>query len=428
MDPDGRLDPEATAPVVLPPDVGPGGSAAGAPVVAVDDDEDDDDVESSEAGWSLLSRMFQPERRGRIAIIDDRASVSYGRLVDRSARFGAGLLRAGIVPGDRVFLCLLDTMDWPMVFLGTMLVGGVPVCADTRLDAAAYETMLRDSGSRLLVVSRTLYPAFDGLLQRIDSLARVMISEAPLADGGDMTVLLSLDPVRDATPRPETAEACLLADGARTLAWLDELIAEPARVESGGVAMPLASVGGEWAITEPGPPAGAVAVAAAEAGAGPGVASGPGALPTVRIEAGDRCLSTGRLCDPSLLGQMLLPALAAGASLVLIAEEQGADAVRTRLRGYKPEHLEGKLPTLLFGSGRALKQLLVDDGLPLPAGLPLRGLVLVDPEADEDGVARAISSRSGLPVFRARAMRAEAGPAVSSPGPAPDPDPAPPAQ
>lgn len=415
------------------------------------------EAEPSDGAWTLLDRMFQQDRRSRSAIVDDRASVSYGRLVDRSARLGAGLLRAGITPGDRVFLCLLDTMDWPMAYLGTLLIGGVPVCADTRLDASAYETMLRESGSRLLIVSRSLYPPFDGLLQRIDSLARVVISEAPLADGGDMTVMLSLEPIRDAMPRPANVEACVLGDGVRSLAWFDEVTAEPEKVDAARLealrvesarleasrraaeweaaeresgARADASAGSAAGVADPreaagtqAAKAGAAVTAAVEAAATEAAneaaaaeaafleaaaleaAVEAAAARAFRIEPGDRCLSTGRLCDPGLLEHMLLPALAAGASLVLIGEDEGPHAVRARLKGRLPEHLEGKSPTLLFTDLPELRRLLADDGLPPVAGLSWRAIVLVDDEPDRDGVVEAVSTRTGLPVFRARPVR-----------------------
>ena len=390
MDPDRSLNPDgspkagaarpddADGPLMLPqrPDAG-AADAAGRPAQATVAEADAGEAapDYSDGIGELLERIAQPDRRARTAIVDDRASISYGRLAERSSRFGAGLVRAGVAAGDRVFLCLLDTMDWPMAFLGTLQVGAIPVCADTRLDAAAYETMLRDSQARLLVVSRSLYPAFDGLLQRIDSLARVEISEAPLADGGDMTVLLALDEVNEVPARPRHAEICRLRDGARSQGWFD-----------------------------------AVTVATPDDRAVP--SSRPHVEPT------DRCLSTGRLCEPEILEQVLLPTLSVGGSMVLIAEEQGPHAIRSRLEGHLPEHLEGKAPTLLFTTERDLHALLAEDGLPPPANPALRAIVLLDDSGDV-GVADAAMGRTGVPVVRARAIDEQAHPVLAASPPAP---------
>lgn len=391
MDPDRSLNPDgslkasaapphdADGPLMLPerPDAG-AADAAGrpAPVIVEEADTGESAHDYSDGIGELLERIAHPDRRMRIAIVDDRASISYGRLAERCSRFGAGLARAGVTVGDRVFLCLLDTMDWPMAFLGTLQVGAVPVCADTRLDAAAYETMLRDSQARLLVVSRSLYPAFDGLLQRIDSLARVEISEAPLADGGDMTVLLALDEVIEAPARSRHTEVCRLRDGARSQGWFD------------AVTVPT----GEGQDTRTSRP---------------------------HVEPTDRCLSTGRLCEPAILEQVLLPTLSAGGSLVLIAEEQGPRAIRSRLDGHLPEHLEGKAPTLLFTTERDLHALLAEDGLPPPANPALRAIVLLDDGGDA-GVADAAMGRTGVAVIRARPIDEDAHPVRTASPPARD--------
>lgn len=287
----------------------------------------------------LLGRMEEPDRRDRIAIVDDRTAITFGALTERCNRFSAGLVRSGVAPGDRVMLCLLDTLDWPMAFIGTLQAGATPVCADTRLDAAQYEALLRETESRLLIVSRSLYPPFDGLLQRVDTLARVEISEAPLADGGDVAVLLAVDEEAEPPPRPRRAEVCRLSDGARSRAWLDAFAGRT-------TSHPLPLAGG-----------------------------------SVTVEAGDRCLGAGRLCEPAMLEHMLLPALAAGATTILVAEESGPRALRPRLAGERPDALEGHAPTLLFATSGALQDLVRADAL-RGATPALRAAVVVDGDVD----------------------------------------------
>ena len=202
------------------------------------------------------------------------------------------------------------------------------------------------------------------------------ISEAPLADGGDMTVLLALDDLTEAPSRPKDAEVCRLRDGARSQGWFDAATDETA----------------------------------GDDGSRPRLA--------VEVEATDRCLSTGRLCEPAMLEQVLLPTLAVGGSLLLIAEEEGTAAIRSRLEGHQPEHLEGKSPTLLFTTGPSLHRLLAEDGLPPLAGLPLRAIVLVDAK-DDEGVVEAAKGRTGLPVVRVNCIDDQAHPVVDPVPPAP---------
>ncbi len=321
---------------------------------------DSPDLEPGHGVADLLERIGRADRRDRIAIVDDRASITFGALAERCSRFSAGLVRSGVTPGDRVMLCLLDTIDWPMAFLGSLQAGATPICADTRLGTAQYEALLRESGARLLIVSRSLYPPFDGLLQRVESLARVEISEAPLAEGGDITVLLAVDEEAEPPPRPRHAEVCRLSDGARSVAWLDTFAQRPTA-----------------AATERGP---------------------------VTLEPSDRCLGSGRLCEPPMLEHLLLPALAVGAATVLIAEESGASALRPRLAGERPHALEGHAPTLLFTTGQCLRQLVGDKGLRAMA-TGLRAAVVVDGDVEPD-IARAFADRTGARVVTAGRLQA----------------------
>ena len=311
--------------------------------------------EPSHGVGNLLERIGQPDRRDRIAIVDDLTAITFAALSERCSRFSAGLVRAGVAAGDRVMLCLLDTIDWPTAFMGTLQAGATPVCPDTHLDSAGYEALLRESEARLLVVSRSLYPAFDGLLQRVDSLARVDISEAPLAEGGDIAVLLSLDEEAEPPPRSRRSMICRLSDGARSHAWFDA------------------------------------------------VADSSPASARVAIEPGDRCLSSGRLCEPAMLEHMMLPALAVGATLILIAEESGPTAWRSRLTGERPDHLEGRTPTLLFASPDALERMVAAGALPGAGNLGLRAAVIVGGPVD-DALARAFTERTGARVVAAASL------------------------
>ena len=145
---------------------------------------------SYNAAFDLIERNLEAGRPDQLAFIDDRQSITYGELAKRVNRFASGLRSIGVEREDRILLCMLDTIDWPTVFLGAIKAGVVPVCVNTLLAQADYDYMLRDSRAKALFVSRALFPAFDGLHNAIPSLSRVVISEAPLADGGDVGAIL----------------------------------------------------------------------------------------------------------------------------------------------------------------------------------------------------------------------------------------------
>jgi len=103
----------------------------------------------------------------KTAYIDPHGSWSYRQLRERAERFSRLLEAHSIQPGERVLMCLTDTIDWPTVFLGTLNAGRVAVPVNTLMTEDDYRFMLDDSGARILVVSRELYPKFERLVSRV---------------------------------------------------------------------------------------------------------------------------------------------------------------------------------------------------------------------------------------------------------------------
>jgi benzoate-CoA ligase len=73
----------------------------------------------------ILQRNLAAGRANKPAFIDSRGSWTYGQLADRVDRFGAVLRTLGIRREERIFISLLDTIDWPTAFLGAIKAGVV---------------------------------------------------------------------------------------------------------------------------------------------------------------------------------------------------------------------------------------------------------------------------------------------------------------
>ncbi|MBC7469712.1 MAG: AMP-binding protein, partial [Ramlibacter sp.] len=128
------------------------------------------------AAHDLLERNVS--RAAKVAYIDaaSGAQLSYGQLAEQSHRFANALRGHGFAPESRILLAMLDTLEWPVVFLGCILAGVVPVAANTLLTAKDFEFMLRDSRAQGLVVSAPLWPAFRDVIGDIDSLETVIVA------------------------------------------------------------------------------------------------------------------------------------------------------------------------------------------------------------------------------------------------------------
>jgi benzoate-CoA ligase len=128
------------------------------------------------AAHDLLARNTAwPDKTAFINAISGE-KLSYGELTRQSHQFASALRAQGFAPESRVLVAMLDTPDWPVVFLGCILAGVVPVAANTLLMTADFEFMLRDSRAQGLVVSGVLLPAFEPLIGRIDTLKTVFVA------------------------------------------------------------------------------------------------------------------------------------------------------------------------------------------------------------------------------------------------------------
>jgi benzoate-CoA ligase family protein len=99
---------------------------------------------------------------------------------------------------ERVLLLLLDTIDFPTMFLGAMKLGAVPVPANTLLTAKDYAYLVADSRARVVVVSDHLLPKLsDVIAERPD--ITILVARTPL--GGDTAAhALLADALEQASP------------------------------------------------------------------------------------------------------------------------------------------------------------------------------------------------------------------------------------
>jgi benzoate-CoA ligase len=134
------------------------------------------------AAHDLLAR--NASRSEKVAFIDAAtgAQLTYGALTDQAHRFANALRAQGFAAETRVMIAMLDTLEWPVVFLGCILAGVVPIAANTLLTAKDFEFMLRDSRAQALFVSKPLLPTFEPLMGSIGTLKQVFMAGDGSAD------------------------------------------------------------------------------------------------------------------------------------------------------------------------------------------------------------------------------------------------------
>ncbi len=110
--------------------------------------------------------------------------LTYGQLREQAHRFANALRERGIAPEARVLVAMHDTPEWPVVFLGCILAGVVPVAVNTLLTGADFGYMLRDCRAQALCVSKALLPTFEPLVGEVAGLRHVVVA----GDTGERSV------------------------------------------------------------------------------------------------------------------------------------------------------------------------------------------------------------------------------------------------
>jgi 4-hydroxybenzoate-CoA ligase len=124
----------------------------------------------------LLDRNVEQGRGQKLAYTDTASELTYGALQTQSRRLANLLRRLGVRREERVAMIMLDTVDFPIVFLGAIRAGIVPVPLNTLLTADQYAYVLADCRARVLFISEALLPVVKDMLGRMPDLEHVVVA------------------------------------------------------------------------------------------------------------------------------------------------------------------------------------------------------------------------------------------------------------
>ena len=94
----------------------------------------------------------------------------------QSRRLANLLRRLGVRREERVAMIMLDTVDFPIVFLGAIRAGIVPVPLNTLLTSEQYAYVLADCRARVLFISEALLPVVKDMVGRMPDLEHVIVA------------------------------------------------------------------------------------------------------------------------------------------------------------------------------------------------------------------------------------------------------------
>ena len=303
------------------------------------------------AAHDLIQRNLQIGIAEKIAYVDDERSLTFGELERRSSAFAQTLGVLGIERGQRILMCMQDTVDFPVVFLGSIKAGVVPVPVNTLLTQSDYAYMLQDSGAPLAVVSVACMPMIEPLRATLPHLRRVLIA------GGD----LKHDELLSRHLNPATGRY-RIADTVRDepCFWL---------YSSGSTSAPKGTVHVHSSL-----------IHTAELYA----------RPILGLHQDDVCFSAAKLFFAYGLGNSLTFPLSVGATTILMAERPTPAAVFAKLAKHQPTIFSG-VPTLYAG-------MLANPDVPQVLGARLRHCVSAGEPLPED-IGRRWQRRFGVDIL-----------------------------
>ncbi|MFQ5439712.1 MAG: AMP-binding protein, partial [Paracoccaceae bacterium] len=114
---------------------------------------------NANAALHFVDRHVADGRTDKVAFqegIEGGRSLSYGDLAAQSDCMAALFERHDIRREDRAAMLVLDVVEFPVIFWGSLKCGVVPVPLNTLLATDVYDAILRDSRARVLFVSPPL--------------------------------------------------------------------------------------------------------------------------------------------------------------------------------------------------------------------------------------------------------------------------------
>src|ERR1700760_3307376 len=133
-------------------------------------------VTSYNAVTWLLDRNIEEGRGAKLAYTDTVSELTYSGLQKATCRAANMLRRLGVRREERVAMIMLDTVDFPAVFLGAIRAGIVPVPLNTLLTSEQYAYVLADCRARVLFISEALLPVVKDMVGRMSDLEHIIVA------------------------------------------------------------------------------------------------------------------------------------------------------------------------------------------------------------------------------------------------------------
>ena len=125
------------------------------------------------AAYDLLSRNII-KNPDKIAFIDNNEEITYNDLYLKVKAFSYSITNKNIHANDRVIICMDDNISYPIVFLGLIWTGIIPICINTLLPSKDYKYMIEDSDAKAVIISEHLIDKFTPIIDKNDDILIIL--------------------------------------------------------------------------------------------------------------------------------------------------------------------------------------------------------------------------------------------------------------
>jgi long-chain acyl-CoA synthetase len=136
---------------------------------------------------SLVELVMASKAYGeRTFLVHEDERVSYDAFLRAAMAFAYVLIARGVKPGDRVALVMRNLPEWPVVFFGTALAGGIATPLNAWWTGAEMMYALENSGATVAVFDAPRLARTEDMLKALPALRHVFVArqdEAILKDG-----------------------------------------------------------------------------------------------------------------------------------------------------------------------------------------------------------------------------------------------------
>ena len=123
----------------------------------------------------FVDRHISEGRAEKTAFVEGDRSLTYGELADQSGRIVTLYNRHGLRQEDRAAMLVLDVVEFPIIFWGSLKAGVVPVAINTLLTTEQYRYILSDSRARALFISAPLLETVRPILGDLPHLQAIFV-------------------------------------------------------------------------------------------------------------------------------------------------------------------------------------------------------------------------------------------------------------